>query len=116
MHPAPRPTVLRAHLTRRSSMIELVIPESLLGADVLDDDRLSAVRTMVGRRVFAVEGTLEDAQRLANAVSEAGREPVIVNDVTDRTEETRVVDVYMHQAGRQQSVSKGVERPRTEAR
>lgn len=94
-------------------MIELVAPDALDGHAVLDDDRLTPTREMVGRRVFAFDGPLEEALALAEQLSEDSRgNPVLVNDVTDKTEDTRIVDVYMHRGGRQMSVSEDVERPR----
>lgn len=93
-------------------MIEIVVPEDLTDSDDLDDDRISALREMVGREVFSFDGPLEDAKQIASAVSAGGREPVLVNDVTDQTDEQRIVDVYMHQGGQERSASKGVERPR----
>lgn len=92
-------------------MIELVVPDTLERDDHLEDDRLSLARTMVGRRVFAFEGTLEEAREIAAELSGESREPVLVNDVRDRGGEARIVDVYMHRAGRQLSVSKNVRRP-----
>ncbi len=94
-------------------MIELVVPDALDEHPALDDDRLSSTREMVGRRVLAFDGPLDDALALAEQLSEESRgNPVLVNDVTDRTDDLRIVDVYMHQGGRQMSVSEGVERPR----
>jgi hypothetical protein len=93
-------------------MIELVVPDALDGHEQLDDDRLSMAREMVGRRVFAFDGPLDDALAFAEALSEDSRgNPVLVNDVTERTEDARIVDVYMHQGGRRMSASEGVERP-----
>lgn len=96
-------------------MIELVVPEDLSDSGQLEDERLSACREMVGREVFSFDGSLEDAKALANELSEDSREPVLVNDVTDQTDEHRIVDVYMHQGGQERSVSEGVERPRNPA-
>ena len=94
-------------------MIELVVPDSLDGPDQLDDDRLTLDREMVGRQVFVFDGPLDAARALAEDLSTESRgNPVLVNDVTDEAEDVRIVDVYMHQGGRQMSVSKGVERPR----
>ena len=94
-------------------MIELVVPDALDGHEQLDDDRLSMAREMVGRQVFSFDGPLDDALALAEELSEeSGGNPVLVNDVMEKTEETRIVDVYMHRGGRQMSVSEGVERPR----
>lgn len=94
-------------------MIELVVPDALDGHAQLDDDRLSVAREMVGRQVFSFDGPLDDALTLAEGLSEDSRgNPVLVNDVTAESEDTRIVDVYMHQDGRQMSVSEGVERPR----
>lgn len=94
-------------------MIELVVPDALDEHEQLDDDRLSTAREMVGRQVFAFDGPLDDALVLAEALSEKSRgNPVLVNDVTERMEDARIVDVYMHQGGRRMSVSEGVERPR----
>jgi len=94
-------------------MTELVVPDALDGHAKLEDDRLSLTREMVGRRVFAFDGPLDDALSLAEQLSEESRgNPVLVNDVKDKTEDARIVDVYMHRGGRQMSVSEGVERPR----
>lgn len=94
-------------------MIELVVPDAFDGHPQLDDDRLSVAREMVGRQVFSFDGPLDDARALAEGLSEDSRgTPVLVNDVTETTEDARVVDVYMHRDGRQMSVSEGVERPR----
>jgi hypothetical protein len=93
-------------------MTELVVPDPLDGHSALDDDRLSLSREMVGRRVFAFDGPLDDGLALAETLSEESRgTPVLVNDVTSETDDVRVVDVYMHQGGRRMSVSEGVERP-----
>lgn len=94
-------------------MIEIVVPEDLSDNDHLDDARISPCREMVGREVFSFDGPLEDAKQIASAVSADGRAPVLVNDVTGQTDEQRIVDVYMHQGGKERSVSKGVERPRS---
>jgi hypothetical protein len=94
-------------------MTELVVPDALDGHAMLDDDRLTMDREMVGRRVFAFDGPLDEVLALAEELSEESRgNPVLVNDVTEETEDARVVDVYMHQGGRRMSVSEGVERPR----
>lgn len=93
-------------------MIELVVPDALADHTQLDDDRLSVARELVGRLVFSVDGPLDDALALAETLSaESGGAPVLVNDVAEQTGDTRIVDVYMHQGGRQVSVSEGVERP-----
>jgi hypothetical protein len=93
-------------------MIELVVPDALAEHAQLDDDRLSVAREMVGRQVFSFDGPLDDALALAESLSEeSGGAPVLVNDVAKQTDETRIVDVYMHQDGRRMSVSEGAERP-----
>jgi hypothetical protein len=92
-------------------MTELVAPDALDGHSLLDDDRLSLSRDMVGRRVFAFDGTLDEAFSLAEALSEEVRgQPVLINEVTDETDDARIVDVYMHRNGQQMSVSNGVEK------
>ena len=93
-------------------MPELVVPDALDGHDLLDDDRLSPTREMVGRRVFSFDGPLDAVLDLAAKLSGESRgQPVLVNDITTETDEGRIVDVYMHQGGRQMSVSEGVTRP-----
>lgn len=93
-------------------MIELVVPDALNGHAQLDDDRLSLDREMVGRSLFSFDGSLDEALALAKELSEENRgDPVLVNNVRSETSQGRIVDVYMHQEGRQLSVSKGVERP-----
>jgi len=93
-------------------MPELVVPDALDDHPSLNDDRLSLNREMVGRRVFAFEGPLDDVLALAEELSSDSRgNPVLVNDITSETDETRIVDVYMHQGGRRMSVSEGVEQP-----
>lgn len=92
-------------------MIELVVPDSLEDHSRLDDDRLSLTRELVGRLVFAFDGSLDDALPLAARLSEDATDPVLVNDVISRSDGTRVVDVYVHRGGRQLSVSEGVEQP-----
>ena len=93
-------------------MIELVVPDALDGHEQLDDDRLTLDREMVGRQVFLIDAPLDAARALAKDLSAESRgNPVLVNDVADKTADARVVDVYMHQAGRQRSVSMGIERP-----
>lgn len=93
-------------------MIELVVPNALDGHAQLGDDRLCIAREMVGRQVFSFDGPLDDALALAEDLSaESQGNPVLVNDITAETDDARVVDVYMHQNGRQMSVSEGVERP-----
>jgi len=92
-------------------MFELVVPDAL-DAEVPADDRLSPVREMVGRRVYAFEGPRAAAQELAATLSEAsGGPPVLLNVVTEQTSGRRIVDVYMYRGGQQQSVSRGVEKP-----
>jgi len=94
-------------------MIELVVPDALDPSSRLDNTRYSLQRELVGRRVFAAAVSLDEVLTLAEKLSEdAGAEPVLVNDVVDRDEDTRRVDVYVHRDGRRLSVSKGVERPR----
>lgn len=94
-------------------MIEVVVPDVFDGHDQLDDARLSLDREMVDRHIYAFDGPLDEALALAEQLSEKSqRDPVLVNDVTSESKEARVVDVYMHQGGRQVSVSEGVERPR----
>lgn len=94
-------------------MLELVVPDALGDPAVLNDDRLSMTREMVGRRIYTVTGSLEEGRELAATLSEeTGAPPVLLNDVTEQTPETRVVDVYMYRNGRQMSVSAGVEKPR----
>jgi len=51
---------------------------------------------------------LDLAEKLS---AESRGQPVLVNDVTEETDEGRVVNVYMHQGGQRRSVSEGVERP-----
>jgi len=92
-------------------MIELVVPNSLEDHSRLDDDRLSLTRELVGRLVFGVDGSLDEARAFAALLSEDAREPVLVNDVVSQTEDVRVVDVYVHRSGRRLSVSEGVEQP-----
>lgn len=93
-------------------MIELVVPDAMTGHALLDDDRFSLAREMVGRHVFAFEGPLDEGLSIAEQLSEdSPGPPVLVNDVTDESKDKRIVDVYMHQGGRQRSVSEGVERP-----
>jgi hypothetical protein len=93
-------------------MPELVVPDALDGHALLDDDRLSPSREMVGRRVFSFEGPLDAVLGLAAKLSAESRgQPVLVNDITAETDEGRVVDVYMHQGGQQRSVSEDVMRP-----
>lgn len=95
-------------------MPELVVPDTASGSSLLDDERLTRTREMVGRQVFAFDGPLEEVLVLAEQLSaEIQGPPVLVNDVTDQTEETRAVDVYMHQNGRRMGVSEGVEKPKT---
>lgn len=92
-------------------MLELVVPESL-DAAALDDDRLAPVREMVGRRVYAFEGPLDDGQVLATTLSEhTSGPPVLLNAVANQTAGTRTVDVYMYRGGQHMSVSRGVEKP-----
>jgi hypothetical protein len=92
-------------------MPELVVPDALDPSSRLDD-RFSLRREMVGRRVYAFDGPLDEVLALATELSEeVNGQPVLVNDVTDETDDTRIVDVYVHQGGRQMSVSEGVERP-----
>jgi hypothetical protein len=93
-------------------MLELVVPDSLAGHDALDDDRLTPVREMVGRQVFSFDGAPDEARALAATLSQAGGPPVLLNDVTDQTPETRTVDVYMYRDGEQKSGSMGVQKPR----
>jgi hypothetical protein len=92
-------------------MIELVVPDSLEDHSRLDDDRLSLTRELVGRLVFGMDGTLDEARAFATHLSEDATEPVLVNDVVSQTEDVRVVDVYVHRNGRPLSVSEGVEQP-----
>lgn len=93
-------------------MLELVVP-SALDADAAADDRLSPLREMVGRRVYAIDGPFDAAQALAATLSEAGGgPPVLLNVVTDQTGDTRTVDVHMYRGGQHVSVSRGVEKPR----
>ena len=93
-------------------MIELVVPEAATGHALLDDDRLSLRREMVGRCVFELDGQLHDGLRIAEQLSEDSAGPaILVNDVTGKSGDKRIVDVYMHQGGQQRSVSEGVERP-----
>jgi len=93
-------------------MIELVTPDSDDGG-TRTDGRLKQSRELVGRTVYTFDGPLEDALSLAEELSQTtGGAPVLVNDVKDRDDDTRIVDVYMHRNGRQMSVSRGVERPR----
>jgi len=93
-------------------MPELVVPDALDDNDLLDDDRLSPTREMVGRRVFSFDGPLDAVLDLAEKLSAESRgQPVLVNDVTAESDEGRVVDVYMHQGGQRRSVSEGVTRP-----
>lgn len=94
-------------------MIELVIPDVLEDHTQLDDDRLSEVREMVGRRVYTFDGPLAEGLTVAEQLSDDARnQPVLINDVTSKTGDMRTVDVYVHQNGQQMSVSKGVDRPR----
>ncbi len=96
-------------------MTELVVPDAMNGHDMLDDDRLALTREMVGRHVFAFDGPLDEVLSIAEQLSEESRgNPVLVNDVTEESDDSRIVDVYMHQGGRQMSVSEGVERPTPE--
>jgi hypothetical protein len=92
-------------------MIEIVVPDALTGHALLDDDRLSLVREMVGRCVFELDGPLDAGLHIAEQLSEDSPSPVLVNDVTGESGDNRIVDVYMHQGGRRRSVSEGVERP-----
>ena len=93
-------------------MIELVVPDSDDGG-TRTDDRLKPSRELVGRTVYTFDGALEEALSLAEELSQTtGGAPVLVNDVKDHDDDTRIVDVYMHRDGRQMSVSRGVERPR----
>lgn len=93
-------------------MPELVVPTGLQSHPALDDDRLALHREMVGRHVYAFDGPLDESRTMATTLSEDASAPVLVNDVTETTDDTRTVDVYMHQGGREQSVSKGVTQPR----
>jgi hypothetical protein len=96
-------------------VIELVVPEALDPSSRLDDTRYSLRREMVGRRVFAADGPLDEVLTTAEELSADVRGgPVLVNDVVDRDEHTRMVDVYVHRDGRCLSVSEGVERPNPE--
>lgn len=96
-------------------MIELVIPDALADHPKLADDRLSEVREMVGRSVYIFDGPLNEGLTVAEQLSsDAPSQPVLVNDVTNATEDMRTVDVYVHQNGQQMSVSRGVDRPRRE--
>jgi len=96
-------------------MIELVVPDDVDPSSRLDDTRYSLRREMVGRRVFAAAGALDEVLTLAEELSaDAGDEPVLVNDVVEQGEDTRVVDVYVHRDGHCLSVSDGVERPNPE--
>ena len=93
-------------------MIELVVPEAVSGHALLDDDRLSLRREMVGRCVFEFDGQLADGLRIAEQLSEdSASPPVLVNDVTGKNGGKRIVDVHMHQGGHRRSVSEGIERP-----
>lgn len=93
-------------------MPELIVPDALDDNDLLDDDRLSLSRELVGRRVFSFDGPLDAVLDLAEALSAESRgQPVLVNDVTAETDEGRTVDVYMHQGGQRKSVSESVSRP-----
>ena len=94
-------------------MPELVVPDALGDHPALNDDRLSIAREMVGRQVYTFSGPLEEGCELAATLSEeTGGPPVLLNDITEQTPETRVVDVYMYRNGRQMSVSANVEKPR----
>jgi hypothetical protein len=94
-------------------MPELVVPDALDDHDLTGDDRLSVTRELVGRRVFAFDGPLDEALALGEALSAGSRaQPVLVNDITAEAGDTRTVDVYMHRGGRRVSVSEDVERPR----
>jgi len=96
-------------------MPELVVPDAASSHSRLDDDRLTRTREMVGRQVFAFDGPLEEVLALAEELSgEVNGAPVLVNDVTGQSEDTRTLDVYMHQGGRRMSVSEGVEKPRAD--
>jgi len=82
-------------------MIELVLPDALEGNGTLNDDRLSLMREMVGRRVFAFDGLLEEVLTLAENLSEESRgSPVLVNDVTSKTENTRRRSVHAPERAR----------------
>jgi len=96
-------------------MIELVVPDAVDVSSRLDSTHYSLHREMVGRRVFAADGPLEEVLALAEELSEdTGGEPVLVNDVVGQGEDTRRVDVYVLRGGHRLSVSEGVERPRPE--
>lgn len=93
-------------------MPELVLPDALDDHSVHDDARVSVRREMVGRRVLAFDGPLDEALALAESLSATRPgDPVLVNEVTSETDDTRTVNVYMHQGGRRMSVSEGVEQP-----
>ena len=93
-------------------MPELVVPDALDGHALLDDNRLSLDREMVGRRVFTVDGPLAEALALGEQLSAESRaQPVLVNDIIAEAADSRTVDVYLHRDGRCISVSEGVERP-----
>lgn len=92
-------------------MIELVVPDAMTGHALLDDDRVSLVREMVGRCVFEFDGPLDGGLSIAGQLSEDSAAPVLVNDVKSENRDKRIVDVYMHQGGQRRSVSEGVERP-----
>lgn len=95
-------------------MTELVVPDERQAHPHLDADRLERTREMVGRAVFRVKDSLAAARSLARDLSTETGAPVLVNDVTAQNDDTRTVDVYMHQDGREVSVSEDVERPRRE--
>lgn len=94
-------------------MIELVIPEALSDHPQLADDRLSEAREMVGRRVYIFDAPLNEGLTVAEQLSsDAPSQPVLVNDVTNATEDGQTVDVYVHRNGQRMSASRGVDRPR----
>lgn len=94
-------------------MLELVVPDALGDHPALNDDRLSMAREMVGRQVYTFSGPLEEGCDRAAALSEeTSGPPVLLNEITEQTSDTRVVDVYMYRNGQQMSVSSGVEKPR----
>lgn len=96
-------------------MLEIVVPDTFDAHPGLDAPRLSLSRTMVGRHVYAFDGPLDDGLALARTLSEDAASPVLVNHVIDETDDTRIVDVYMHQDGQHMSTSERVEKPLPEA-